>query len=288
MGYAALIGDPIKHSVAPLMHQHFAELSHMDFQYLKIRVSVDDLASSVAAMRLLGFSGCNITLPHKEDVARFVDRLEEPALLCGAVNTIVFKGNETVGFNTDWIGIVKALIFLGFPEKAARGRAVILGSGGAARAAIYALQQLKYEWITVLYVDPPDRKTARLLGQSKQLGVDMRTYDYLERVIDTAELVCNMTSAGMAGMSPSPFVLTRLDGINLEQKFFLDAVFNPVQTPMVQYFEQRGSVIVDGVWMTIFQGIPAFEAWNGKELELSRVQINELYMLMVNAIGIQA
>ncbi|TDD34752.1 shikimate dehydrogenase [Actinomadura sp. KC06] len=284
MTHAALIGDPVEHSVAPVLHTYLAGLSGTSFQYLKIRISRKDLGPSVAALRLLGFAGCNVTLPHKEDVGRHIDRLEEPALRCGAVNTIVFTPNESVGTNTDWIGIEKSLVFFGHPERAAGARAVILGSGGAARAAIYALQQLGYTKITVLYLEPPDAKTARLLGQSERLGIETRPYADLERAVEAGDLVCNMTSAGMAGMSRSPFDLSRLDGIDLAGKYFIDAVFNPVRTPLLQYFEQRGAVTVDGVWMTIFQGIPAFESWNSVKVRISKEQLYELHSVLVGEI----
>ncbi|MDV8022202.1 shikimate dehydrogenase [Rhodococcus sp. IEGM 1330] len=284
MKYAALIGNPVEHSVAPYLHEYLARMHHIEFRYLKIKVAEGQVHSTLASLKQLGFCGCNVTLPYKEEVKGYVGTLDNAAKGSGAVNTIVLHSDGAVGRNTDWIGVEQGLIAAGLvvgPDD----RAVVLGSGGAARAAIYALKQLGFETVEVFHVTPADEKTQRLSAESPTGGFTMHTYDEVVGGIDRAKVVCNMTSTGMAGQDSTPFDLTRLDTISLSGKYFFDAVFNPVNTPFLKYAGDNGAVIVDGIWMMIYQGIPAFAAWTGEEVHLQKAQLRELHSMLVHEVG---
>ena len=284
MVYAALIGDPVNHSVAPYLHEALARRLGLEFRYLKIKVEQCELEDSLRALQQLGFAGCNVTIPHKEEVAAHLDQVDEVSHSLGAVNTIVFGRSGSVGTNTDWRGIVDGLRHAGMPDENANGKAVVFGSGGAARAAIFALKHLGYKTITLHYVTPADPKTMRLMGQADELGIVLLDYSSVERTIEEANLVCNMTSTGMVGQEPFPFPLMRLDPIDLSRKYFLDAVFNPIRTPLIEYFENRGAKSIDGIWMMLYQGIPAFEAWTGRKLTLTDSEVLDLHEMLVREV----
>ncbi|ORX14593.1 hypothetical protein AWC31_25765 [Mycolicibacterium wolinskyi] len=238
-------------------------------------------------MRQLGFVGYNVTIPHKEDIGVYLDVIDDVASEMGAVNTVIIDGKRAIGTNTDWIGIAKGLVHHGHPTKVGKDRsAVVLGSGGAARAAIYALNSLGYAKITVFYLEPEDAKTARLRTRAEAgSGFTLETYDSVDRAIAKADVVCNMTSAGMHGNDPAPFDLARIADIDLNGKWFFDAVFNPLDTPFLQAGARGGAMCVDGLWMMIYQGIPAFESWTNRQLTLKTNDLIELHRILRHALA---
>lgn len=281
MYYSALIGRPVEHSVSPLMYEAFAATSGLEYRHLKVDVAPDALDTALRALQTLGFIGANVTLPYKQDVQPFLDRLDESAAACGAVNTITMHDSELVGYNTDWMGITGGLRAHGTEHA---NNAVIFGSGGAARAAIYALKQMGSAHIDVLYREPVDDKTMSLAHEADQLGIRLRPYTDLENAVSAADVICNMTSTGMKGQPDTPFELSRLDSVNLGGKTFLDAVFNPVETPQLRYFADRGLVTVDGLWMMLYQGIGAFEHWTNCNLSLSTEHLAQIHQKLKEAV----
>lgn len=280
-----LIGDPVEHSVAPILHTEIANFLGMgpsDFAYVKTVVEPEKLAEKLDALELLGFSGGNVTLPIKLDVMKCVEA-DEAAQFIGAVNTFVFKDGKRYGYNTDWQGVIGALERAGLPKNQ-RDSFVVLGSGGAARAAIYAARQLQFKNITVFYEEPADKKTANLQGRAEELGIVLHTYDdNLEPVLEGADVIYNTTSTGMTGFAEAPFELSRLQGLDLKGTYVGDAVFHPLQTPLLQAAEQAGAITIDGVWWTVFQGAPSFSCWIGKEVVLPSSELNNIYQQMVKA-----
>jgi len=257
MMYAALIGSPVSHSVAPTLHEHMARLAGIEFKYLKIHVEKSDLINSLEALRQLGFSGCNVTLPYKEDVVAYLDEIDDVAAESGAVNTLVFRDGKVRGLNTDWRGVEQGLKFASLPAESSNGSVAILGSGGAARAAIFAVRRLGYQSISVFHISPIDDRAKRLQDEAVRSGFSMHEYDDVTEVIRKANLVCNMTSTGMIGQASSSFALERLDSVDLNGKYFFDAVFNPVRTPFLSYGMARGAVTVDGIWMILVHEVGA-------------------------------
>ncbi|MDR7567747.1 MAG: shikimate dehydrogenase, partial [Armatimonadota bacterium] len=136
----ALLGDPVSHSLSPRMHAAAFAALGLRWAYVALRVLPSDLAEAVRGLRALGFAGANVTVPHKEAVVPLVDRLDEVARACGAVNTLVFGESRRIhGYNTDVAGVRRTLEHVGF--RAAGCRAAVLGAGGSARAVCVALAQ---------------------------------------------------------------------------------------------------------------------------------------------------
>jgi shikimate dehydrogenase len=273
--YSALIGNPTEHSVSHLMFPKLAQAAGIDefYQHLRLDVRAEGLEETVRALGGLGFMGLNVTLPYKMDVMRYLDRIDESAQQMGAVNTITL-GEDIVGYNTDWQGLATSIRRFG----GARGyrKAVIFGTGGAARAAVFACRQLGVGTITVLYRLPVSAATQGLLA--RQGGdLQLKTYDQVAEAVAGADLVINATAAGMHGRAPVPFDLETLDAIDLTGKVFVDAVFKPLQTPLLQYFARRGAIVVDGLWMMVYQGAGALQLWLRQPVKVDHNALDELH-----------
>jgi shikimate dehydrogenase len=283
-----LIGNPVEHSVAPVLHTEFARtygMSPNEFSYIKTEVKSGQISETLTALELLGFTGGNVTLPIKLEVMQYLE-VNESAGFIGAVNTFVLRDGKRYGFNTDWQGVTGALEHSGLDDDK-RESFVVLGSGGAARAAIYAAKQLGFKKTVVFYEEPVDDKTRDLQERATELGIIMYPYDsHLEEELDGASVIYNTTSTGMVGFDPAPFDLKRLSAIDLTNAIVADTIFNPLDTPFLKAARDRkAAMLIDGIWWTIFQGIPSFTHWTGKKLDLGPQELSAIHELMVAAIG---
>lgn len=260
MRYSALIGNPTGHSVSHVMYEEIAKIAQVPGEYRHIKIDLEEaeLKSALRAFKTLHCIGLNVTLPHKLAVMPLLDEVDETAEQLGAVNTVRIR--ETLrGYNTDWRGIYEPLRkrMSNLPNTV-----TIFGSGGAARAAIYAAKKLGATKINVLYRDETDDiKTEDLQKRQTVLGIQLHKYTNVTSLVDDAQLVINATSAGMVGKDETPFNLALLDTIDMRSKTYLDAVFNPVVTPLLSYFDKRKAQTVDGLWMMLYQGVAAMELW---------------------------
>ncbi|HVC36011.1 MAG TPA: shikimate dehydrogenase [Candidatus Dormibacteraeota bacterium] len=267
MYYSALIGQPTEHSVSHILYEELIKEAKIEvvYKHLKINIEVTKLEESLRAFETLQFSGLSVTLPHKLAIMQHLDEIDPVARALGAVN-VVQLGQKRTGYNTDWIGIVESVRS---HSKQQLNQAIIFGSGGAARAAIYAVKQLGCTEIYIFFrahvVDP---KTTDLMERQKDLGITMLPYENVATRLDNADIIINASSAGMLGNDLTPLPLTSFDGINVQSKIFLDAVFNPLETELISYFKKQGALTIDGLWMMIYQGIAALSIWLNKQIEI--------------------
>lgn len=273
MYYSALIGKPTKHSVSPLLFERVASLSGIDraYQHLKIDVDREELADTLRALNTLHFAGVNVTLPYKIDVMQYLI-LDASAEDVGAVNTIKL-GKINIGYNTDWYGLYRPL--REHCEKAPLKTALVLGSGGAAMAALYACKKLGINKINMACRDITNTRQRLSLT-----SIEKFDYTNISQLVHDSDLIINATSAGMVDNEPTPFDLNALAGLNLKDKIFFDAVFNPVNTPMLQFFSKNGSVTIDGLWMMIYQALSAIGIWTGHEVKLKKSNLLALHELL--------
>jgi shikimate dehydrogenase len=248
---AAVIGDPIRHSLSPtIFNAAFAEVG-LDWAFLAFEVGADATAGALDAARVFGLAGLSVTMPHKSETARLVDELSDAARILDAVNCVVRDGRRLVGHNTDGAGFVASLINdAGFDP--AGERCLVLGAGGAARAVVLALAQAGAAEVVVVN-RTPDRAaaTAALAPTVGRVGT----------VADAADvaLVVNATSVGMGGEGCP--IDPALVGAG---QLVADLVYHPVSTPLLQAAEARGAAVLDGVGMLVRQGAVAFELWTGQ------------------------
>ena len=249
----AVIGDPIKHSKSPEMHHFWYEQMQEDAAYVPIHVTPDALAQAVQSMKLLGISGWNVTIPHKETIIPYLDALDEQAAKMGAVNTVVRQSDGTLkGYNTDGLGFVRSLEeAIGDAQKAAR--LLIVGAGGAARGIAFALHASGYTNITI---------ANRTVEKAAAIVAEMNTGEAISlqhagEQLAQFDILVQTTSAGLHEDFSMPFPLTHLR----EGAIVADIVYNPLITPFLQAAQQQGARIVTGVGMFVHQGAIAYEHW---------------------------
>ena len=259
-----VIGDPIEHTMSPVMHNTaFRELG-LDYVYLAFRVKGEELAQAIEGMRALGISGLNVTIPHKVAVIPFLDELDPLAKKIGAVNTIVNDAGFLRGYNTDASGFLRALRDRGFEPG---GKQVaMLGAGGASRAISFVLAESGANLVILNRRQELDwaEELARQINDTFKKEVKALESDEanLEAALDRADIVVNATSVGMSphiDESPVPARLLRPD------LAVFDIVYNPLKTRLATEAARAGAETVMGLDMLVWQGALSFEMWTGKE-----------------------
>lgn len=257
---AGVIGDPVAHSLSPRLHAYWLETYGIDGAYVPLRVPRESFAIALRGLRLAGFAGANITVPHKEAAFALAERVDDAARSAGAVNLLIFRDGHIEGRNTDSSGLAASLAAeLG--TKALEGKAVaLIGAGGAARAGILALDSLGAKEIRIV---------ARNLARAEELARNLRTsagaklesfgFNAWDEASAGIALLVNTTSAGMKGNPP---LALSLHGVPREAAV-CDIVYNPLETPLLAEARKRGHATVDGLGMLMHQAIPAFEAFFG-------------------------
>lgn len=278
MYYTALIGNPVEHSVSHILLEELVHAAGIKTPYKHIKVNVEtkqDLKKILKSFNTLGFKGINVTLPYKLDVINCVEYIDDAANAIGAINTIAFRTDGYYATNTDWYGVSESISRLSTLR--GKNKAVVLGSGGAARAAIYAVQKLGFEQITVMYRGTSTESKDDLINDKLISMQELKTYDSIASTIDGADLIINATSAGMVGMDLLPFNTSMIDSINLSDTVFFDAVFNPIRTPLLGYFADRGAQTVDGLWMMIYQALMAIEFWTIERIDIDITTLKNIH-----------
>lgn len=284
MYYSALIGKPTDHSVSHVLFSELAKAAALDDPYAHIKIDVEPimLADSLPAFSTLGFVGINVTLPYKLIIKQYLDSSDDSAIKVGAVNTIKFDNGLSKGYNTDWYGIYTPIL------KKLEGKTphliIVFGTGGAARAAIYAAHMLGARHVYVYYRKNDDNvsdASEELIVNQKILGIELHKYDDLGTHLGDADVIINATSAGMTGSkSALPFAKESIEGTTFENKIFLDAVFNPVETKLIKLFNEQGAYCIDGLWMMLYQAVLAMQVWLDKELTVSDEALEEIHELL--------
>ncbi|MBL6951950.1 MAG: shikimate dehydrogenase [Alphaproteobacteria bacterium] len=256
---AGVAGWPISHSRSPRLHNFWLQAYGIDGAYLPLAIKPEDFELAVRTLPKLGFAGCNVTMPHKEAALRAVDRVDVTARRIGAVNTIVVADDGSLdGSNTDAFGFLQAL-HEGAPAlDVARGRAVLIGAGGAAKAIAVALLDAGVSDLVVL-----NRTEARAhaLVEALESGITVGAWTERAAYLADANLLVNSTTQGMQGQPALDLVLDDL----AVDAVVMDAVYTPLTTPLLAAARARGNAIVDGLGMLLHQARPGFVAWYGHE-----------------------
>lgn len=251
---AAVIGDPVSHSLSPVLHNAAFTALGVDWVFLALPVARGEAEVAVAGARALGVEGLSVTMPHKEPVALAVDRLTPVAERLRSVNTVVRKGPTLTGDSTDGAGFLDAIRDdLGF-EPSGR-RCLVLGTGGAARAVALALAREGAAEVVVV-----GRSSGRTSAAVAMVGPPARPGTEIE--VEAAELVVNATPVGMAGHPAGPPVDVGRLGPG---QVVVDLVYHPSVTPLVDAARRRGAVAVGGLGMLVHQAGHAFRLWTGQD-----------------------
>ncbi len=267
MKQVGLIGYPVAHSRSPQMHNAAFREIGFDAEYTLWETPPGNLAERVASLRAPAMLGANVTIPYKEDVVPLLDECDALAGRIGAVNTIVNRNGKLVGYNTDAPGIIRALAECpASPFDARDKETVILGTGGAARAAAVALIDAGAQSVYII-----GRAKARIdvlldhlrsSTEEKRLSGAIFNISDADALLQTADLVINATPVGLIS-SDEPLL------IDVNQlpvgSLVMDMVFNAGLTPLLQAAQAHGCFVMDGLSMLLYQGTLAFELWTGRD-----------------------
>ncbi len=259
-----LLGLPLGHSISPAMHNRVFEKLGMDYCYMPVEVSPEDLGTVFAGLIKMNVGGLNVTIPHKINIISHLDELDPLARAIGAVNTIRIKDGKTKGYNTDGEGFVRSL-----EEKtgiSVQGeRFFILGCGGAVRAISMTLAS---KGAGKIYLCNRTLSTAKRLAEEINEKVSdcaqaiEQTPETIKPFLQGCDVLINGTQLGMhpnVDKSPIDKSLLRKDLI------VSDIVYNPLMTKLLKDAQELGCTVVDGLGMLIYQGAAAFQIWTGVE-----------------------
>ena len=266
---AAVVANPIKHSISPFIHNSAFEATNTNGVYLAWEVDAAELAETVANIRRYQMYGINLSMPYKEQVIPYLDQLSEEACLIGAVNTVVNREGTLIGYNTDGKGFFKSLPSF----KISRKRLVLLGAGGAAKAILAQAILDGVSQISIFVRSSSMEKTRPYLEKIQNatgFRVDLFALEDVQDLQDNitqADLLVNATSVGMDGSSqpiPTSIVLP-------EKLLVADVIYQPFETPFLKWARNQGNQSINGLGMLLYQAAEAFELWTGKEMPTDQI-----------------
>jgi shikimate dehydrogenase len=264
---AFVTGFPVAHSRSPMIHGHWLKYHGVEGSYERAPIAPADFAAFMNDLKsgAAGYSGGNVTIPHKETALALADRPDELASELGAANTLWLKDGLVHATNTDGYGFTANLddAAPGWDASAKDSRAVVLGAGGASRAVVVALRDRGFAEICVV-----NRTVERAASLARRFGerVSAHPNDALPEVMAGARFFVNTTSLGMAGEPPMP----SLDfSLMSSQAVVTDIVYAPLMTPLLTMAQGAGLRTVDGLGMLLHQAVPGFEKWFGVRPQVS-------------------
>lgn len=255
--YLGLFGNPVKHSLSPLMHNLTLQKMALNCVYLPFEISRNGIQDAVAAIRSLNFRGVNVTIPFKEEVIKYIDDLSEEAAACGAVNLISNEKGRLVGFNTDGKGFLLSLQEEGVVIK---GRALFIGAGGAARSLAYEMAKAGIGHLDFMDID--HRRAADLaefITRVTSCSTDAFAMEEEKFVALSAraDIILNCSPVGMYPHNDESPVLS-LDFVK-SQTVLCDIIYNPLKTKFLLMGEERGLKTINGLPMFVNQGALTLE-----------------------------
>jgi shikimate dehydrogenase len=261
------------------MHNAAIEALGLDYCYIPLAVEPRGLRSAVNALKRLGFRGFNVTIPHKQRIMAFIDRLTPEAKLIGAVNTVEIQRDRMIGHNTDGRGFLRALM-----EKTGRSvagqRVLILGAGGAASAVAF---QLAREGVTTLLI--ANRSSERAHGLARHLRrssiqCSMSVLPWSDKAIQKgvqeSDIIINTTSVGMNPADP-PLISSP---VFRSHQVVYDLIYKPLRTALLKQAEAAGATAISGLGMLVHQGALSFEIWTGRRppVDIMREAVRQAIM----------
>jgi len=267
-----VIGDPIEHTMSPVMHNAAFKKLGLDYVYLAFRVKKEELGEAIEGMRALNIRGLNITIPHKVAVIPFLDELDTLADEIGAINTIINSNGVLKGYNTDATGFLQALLERGIEPK--EKRVAILGAGGASRAISFILAERGSSLVILNRTWDKAKVCADRISeifQSEATALELNR-ENLATALNQADILVNTTSVGMSpNINETPVTANLLK----PDLVVFDIVYNPIETRLQREAEVAGATVISGLEMLVWQGVVSFEKWTGLKapVELMREEV---------------
>jgi len=254
----AVIGDPIDHSLSPNIHSAAFRELNLDCSYIAYRISKGELEEGVESLKKIKIDGFNVTVPHKVEMMKYLDKVDETCSLIGAVNTVTNKDGVLKGYNTDRDGFLEP--FKKRKINLEDTKVLLLGAGGAARAIIAGFAKEKAKGITI--ANRTLEKAENISEFAKKMKLDAKAIN-IEDVKDSAkdyDIIVNATSVGLKNES-SPISLDSID----DKTIVYDIVYIPMQTDFIKKAKEKNAEIIFGYEMLLGQAARTFEIWHGIE-----------------------
>ena len=267
---AGVLGNPIAHSKSPILHQFWLKQNKIKGFYIPLKVSENDLEMTLRNLPKIGFSGVNVTVPHKESVMSLAKIKTERASLIGSANTLTFLPEG--GFkadNTDGYGFMKNLEEQAPVWDPKEAKVLVLGAGGACRAVIGALLESGVE---KLHVTNRTQKRAKDLQVFFNSQIELIEWNEKEELLKNVNTVINATTLGMVGSDELQFSLSKAN----EKTTIVDLVYNPINTPLLAEAHKKGCHVVNGIGMLLHQATPGFKEWYGVKPTITKELLNRV------------
>ena len=249
-----VIGNPIDHSLSPILHNHWLKENNIDAIYDKIKLEENDIKNFINKIKKKELAGCNVTVPFKKSVIPFLDKLSLEANQTQSVNTIILEDNFLIGHNTDIVGFQKAIQNLNYTVK--DKEIFILGAGGVTPSIIFALNKMGAAKITI---------SNRTQEKAEKLKKQFQNINVIEwGKLPDFNIIINTTSIGLNNET------INLDFSNsMRDKLFYDVIYNPIETNFLKEGKKLGNKIENGKLMFIYQAFEAFKLWHGVEPQVN-------------------
>jgi shikimate dehydrogenase len=260
---AAVMGWPVMHSRSPLLHSYWFERYGLKGAYVPLLIEPGKLEPALRSLHPLGFSGCNLTIPHKQDALAIVDEIDPVARAIGAISCVIVREEGSLlGTNNDCFGFIENIREAAPDWRPDGGPAYVIGAGGGARAVVYGLLQ---EGVKELRLVNRTRERAEVIA--REFGGPITVVDWADRsdALAGCNLAVNATSQGMQGMAALDLALDHLPAGALAA----DIIYIPGETPFLAAARLRGNRTVNGLGMLLHQGRPAWRAWFNRDVEVT-------------------
>jgi shikimate dehydrogenase len=254
----AVIGDPIDHSLSPNIHSAAFRDLNLDASYIAYRIPKGELEDGIEGLKKIKIDGFNVTIPHKVEMMKYLDKTDETCSLIGAVNTVTNKDGILKGYNTDMDGFLDP-----FKKKKldiVNKKVLLLGAGGAARAIVAGFAKEKAKSITI--ANRTLENAEKMAEFSKKMGLiaDAKKIEDVKNSAKDYDIIVNATSVGLKN---EPSIIS-LEEIN-EKTIVYDIVYMPINTDFIKKAKEKNAIIIFGYEMLLGQAIRAFEIWHGIE-----------------------
>jgi len=262
-----IIGNPVKHSLSPVLHNYWFEKYEIDASYSILEVDDKNLQNIIKKIRSQELSGVNVTLPYKQKIINQTDKIVNDAELTGSVNTILLDDDKIIGENTDVFGLQAA--YLKEIDNCRGKSALIIGAGGVSPSVILSLYKSGVRKISIT-----NRTKEKCIFLKKKFTyLNVVSWDNLKSEVKNFDIIINATSLGLKDGEDFnfKFVNTKNDVI------YIDTIYNPLETKTYKYLKEEGKKVFNGLYMFIYQGQKSFYLWNKINPEIDNGIIELLY-----------
>ncbi len=247
-----IIGNPIKHSLSPVLHNYWFEKYGIDANYSIIEVNEENLKNIIMKIRDKELSGINVTLPFKQKIINQTDQIINDAELTGSVNTILLDGEKVIGENTDVYGLQAA--YLKEIDNCVTKNALVIGAGGVSPSVILSLKKSGVKKISIT-----NRTNEKCIFLKKKFNfLNILAWNNLENEINKFDIIINATSLGLKGGEDFKF-----NFLNTKKSvIYIDTIYNPLETKTYSFLKEEGKKVFNGLDMFMYQGQKSFYLWN--------------------------